>query len=158
MNNTLYPIRLHRHPRGIFWAMAAAAIAVLTGTAFGGLVAHYRFDNSLNDETGNHNATLRDPLEVPLYDVGKIGQAVLIDSPGTSLEAANPGTIELSQEFSIAAWVNTIASGERCLIYKGNPSAWVTGNKQFNLYGGGDLGANGLFFHTQGQGAFGTSF
>ncbi|MCL5098415.1 MAG: immunoglobulin domain-containing protein [Candidatus Omnitrophica bacterium] len=144
--------------RAIILGAAILSVLVLSATLVSaGLVAHYRFDNSLNDETGRYNASLRDPLEIPLYDVGISGQSILIDSESSSLEV-DPGMIELSQDFTICAWVNTSKGGEVCVLYKGPAAGFAEKSRQFNVYGGEVYGGNGIFFFTGDSGAFGSTW
>ena len=124
-------------------------------------MAHLKFDDSLNDETGNHNGTVLAAATgaTPAFDVGKIGKAVLIDGYDVVVELANPSTIDLAADFSIVAWVKTTATGERVVLFKGSPdNPWRAPNRQFNLLDGGPGPVNGPFLYAEGQGAYGTSF
>lgn len=122
------------------------------------LVGHFKFNGSLNDETGNHNGTLRDSLETPLYVPGISGDALQIDTVGSSVECANPTAFVLSHDFTIAAWVKTTKAGEVLVVYKGPRDAYGAKSRQFEVYGGGGLGGKGEFIHTGDSGAYGTSF
>ena len=122
------------------------------------LVGHFRFNGNLQDETGNHNGELRDPAQTLRFEPGKSADALRVDSPETSVECANPTTFELSQDFTIAAWVKTTEEGEVLVVYKGPKFTYAAKSRQFELYGGGGLGGNGIFMHTGDSGAYGTSF
>src|SRR5206468_7257279 len=98
-------------------------------------VAHFKFENSLNDETGNHNGSLRDPLEIALFAPGKVGNALQIDSTGASVECANPTNFDMGRSFSICAWVNTTKGGEVLVVYKGPRANFASKSRQFEVYG-----------------------
>ncbi|MCL5098416.1 MAG: immunoglobulin domain-containing protein [Candidatus Omnitrophica bacterium] len=148
--------------RSIMLAAVALGVATLAvGNASAALVAHFRFNDTLNDETGNHNGHMRTEGWEPAFEPGKNGNAIRIDSVDSAVELANPATLDFSQSFTIAAWIKTAATGERIIVYKGNADAWGQGgdpSKQFQMYGGDGFGTAGLFFHSQTSGAFGTSF
>jgi hypothetical protein len=130
----------------LFKAMIVGLAGIAVSPVPAGLVAHYRFDDSINDATGKYHAQLRDPLEIPLYEEGKSGKAVLIDSAGTSLQV-DASLIQLNQDFTIAAWVKTLKGGEVCVLYKGpaasfgllsrNPVGFEILQKSFDRSGGG---------------------
>ena len=108
------------------------------------LVAHLKFDDNLNDQTGNHNGTVVGAVtgSIPAFDVGKIGKAVSIDGADVAVDLANPGTIDLGVDFTLALWFNsTSGAAENVLFYKGNPTSFGAGAKQFDHTGGGSLGA-----------------
>jgi hypothetical protein len=156
MKNMIYRLR-----SAVFTTAVAGVVTMAASTVSAGLIAHFRFNGTLNDEKGNHHGRLRDEFGVPLFEPGKHGDALRIESVATSVELANPNTIDFSRNFTIAAWVKTTATGERIVIYKGDPDSFGRAgdpSKQFQVYGGGGFGGPGLFFHSAGSGAFGTSF
>ncbi|MCL5097647.1 MAG: hypothetical protein M1608_08985 [Candidatus Omnitrophica bacterium] len=146
-------------------AVIGVILAIGANPVSGALLAHFTFNDNLDDETGNHNATLRDSTQTALFEPGITGNAVVVHGAATSLDLANPGTVDLGSSFTISAWVNYMADGERCVVFKGTPSSWGAGNKQFNVFAGGTMGGNGLFIYGEVQtaeerstAAFGTSF
>lgn len=126
------------------------------------LVAHLKFDDNLNDQTGNHNGTVVGAVtgSIPAFDVGKIGKAVSIDGADVAVDLANPGTIDLGVDFTLALWFNsTSGAAENVLFYKGNPTSFGAGAKQFDHTGGGVAGGGpGLFIYNEGGGAIGAGW
>jgi len=126
------------------------------------LVAHLKFDDNLNDQTGNHNGTVVGAVtgSIPAFDVGKIGKAVSIDGADVAVDLANPVTIDLGVDFTLALWFNsTSGAAENVLFYKGNPTSFGAGAKQFDHTGGGVAGGGpGLFIYNEGGGAIGAGW
>lgn len=92
----------------------------LLSTANADLVAHYRFDGDLRDETGQHDGRPIDPNLAPSFAPGRVGSAVVIERLNAGIEAANPLAIDFSRDFTIAAWVNVGCYYAECpVLFKG---------------------------------------
>ena len=153
--------------RFILGIAIASGLAMSTNTASAGLIAHWKFDDSLKDETGNHNGEPIDADTGVFYEDGLVGSGALsITGHTEAVQVENHETIELSGAFTISAFVKTAGgAGEQMVLYQGSVKGFGNGgddSKQFELYGGGGLnaadGENGAFFHSAQSGAFGSSW
>src|SRR4051794_35162630 len=100
--------------------LASGWVFATTSTmSLGELTAHYRFNDTLTDETGKHNASMAGS---PEFDAGKEGSAVSITAADQILTLANPQTLDFGLDFTVAAWVQTTHPGEQVLIYRGDPA------------------------------------
>jgi len=71
--------------------------------ASGGLVAHYTFETDASDSTGNGNdGTINGAINT----AGKIGNGLLFDGMDDYIEIPNDSTLQISDELTIAAWIN----------------------------------------------------
>lgn len=128
---------------------ATAMLAALAIPSNAGLVAHYRFNDTLDDETGAHNGTTG---ESPAFDTGVAGNALVLGSPDTIVDLSNPQSLEFGKDFTVAAWVQTTHPGEEVVIYRGDPDHFVAPALQFNVQ------AAKIFLYGADQGNFGSSF
>ena len=91
------------------------AIIIVIGVNFGffdkitgnviaekGLVAHYSFENNVNDITGNGHDALGVPYAAK-YDYGRVGLALDFDKEGTYVIIRNKESLNL-QEFTLSFW------------------------------------------------------
>lgn len=133
--------------------LTALLLAALP-SAHAGLVAHYRFDGDLKDATGQHNGRPVDPKLAPSFAPGRAGSAVVIERANAGIEAANPSAIDLSRDFTIAAWVNVGCYFAECpVLFKGRPGKTTAPDKFFGLFGW-----DGLQIYGEGQGEWITNF
>lgn len=114
-----------------------------------GLVAHLRFDGSLNDETGNHHGASQ---ETPGFDLGKDGEALVLGSVESVVELANPQALEFGKDFSVAVWIQTTHGGEEVVLYRGDPDHFTSPALQLNVQ------AARFFLYGADQGSFGAGF
>ena len=134
----------------LFTALAGGLIlATSSMTTFAGLVAHYQFNDTLDDQTGGHNGTIAGTAS---YDAGKDGDALSIQAADSLVDLANPQTLEFGNDFTISAWVQTSHPGEQVVIYRGDPAHFVAPALQLNVQGAG------FFIYGADQGGFGASF
>ena len=100
-------------------------LAVLAGSlvfansstlTLGGLVAHFRFNDTLNDENGNHNGTM---AATPSFEAGEDGNALSITDADSIVQLANPQTLEFGKDFTVSAWVQTLHPGEQVVLWRG---------------------------------------
>ncbi|MCL5099486.1 MAG: LamG domain-containing protein, partial [Candidatus Omnitrophica bacterium] len=146
--------RIGKQQNWLHLSVVVAGLVFLTaGSVPGALEAHYRFNGNLRDETGRHDGKLCDPKSSPRFDLGKSGEALIIDSFGSAVEVANPGGIDLSRDFTIAAWINTVFAQEEVVVFKGHANGFKVPDKQFNLMGG-----QGPFIYAEDQGQWGASY
>jgi len=82
-----------------------------------GLVAHYEFEGTANDSSGNgrNGAAIGDPIFV----AGKVGQAISLDGIGDYVEITGYKGILGPNAFSITAWIRTTLSEEQQIVYYG---------------------------------------
>lgn len=66
----------------------------------GALVAHYKFEGNVNDDTGSNNATA---YGSPVYGVGKIASAIAMD--GVDDYVKLPNNVASSKDITITSWV-----------------------------------------------------
>lgn len=66
----------------------------------GALVAHYKFENNANDDTGVNNATA---YGTPTYGVGKIASAIAMDGADDYVQL--PNNVASSNDITITSWV-----------------------------------------------------
>ena len=79
---------------------------LLAAPAHADLVAHLRFDGDLKDASGRHDGRPVDPKLAPAFAPGRVGSAVVIEKINAGIELANPSSIDLNRDFTIATWVN----------------------------------------------------
>lgn len=127
----------------------AALLAIWSAPAQGGLVAWLKFDDSLTDQTGQHDGSSQ---ATPTYDVGKDGNALVFTSADDTVELANPPTLNLGEDFSVAAWVQTTHGGEEVVLYRGDPAHFDSPALQLNAQG------PKFFLYGADQGSFGASY
>ena len=104
--------------------IAVVLFVAMASTADAGLLASWRFENNLNDSSGNGRTLRPNPKT---YDTGLIGQALDMDGigPNTVEQGTDPGAIDDnafdfgSGDFTISLWAlfNDL-SGEQNLIEK----------------------------------------
>ena len=156
--------RQKRSGRRFLLTLCLFAAACSTQAQLIGNVAHWKFNDGLNDETGNHNGSMVDPSQSPTYVPGVDADCLQIFNQGTAVECANPNTFLRAHSFTMSVWFNATASGgngEILLIWKGSKVKWgLPGGTQFEAYtGGGNVGAgNGIFIYTTDCGAFGENY
>ncbi|MEO8428614.1 MAG: LamG-like jellyroll fold domain-containing protein [Verrucomicrobiota bacterium] len=136
----------------LFTLSVVGFLSVAPGSATAALVARFRFDGSLNDETGNHNGATFGGGTAD-FDTGESGQALVVASAGDAIEVANPATLDFGNDFTISAWVNSAHQGEQVVAYRGDAAHFAAPTLQFNLQG-----AKGFFIYGEGQGSFGANF
>lgn len=118
--------------------IAALVLATLgqCSTANAGLAAHFRFDGTVADETGQHPGSL---MGTANYVAGVVGQALNFPWNGANqaafVELANPTAIDLGKDFSISAWLRTTAQGVRVFLAKTDTNGWAFPGKQFMVNG-----------------------
>src|SRR4051812_29025170 len=106
--------------------------ATTSTISLGELVAHYRFNDTLTDETGQHSASM---AGLPEFDAGQEGSALSISTADHILKLANPQTLDFGKDFTVAAWVQTTHPGEQVLIYRGDPAHFAGPALQVNVQG-----------------------
>jgi hypothetical protein len=136
----------------VFTSSVVGVWSMATGSATAALVAHFRFDGSLSDETGNHNGATLDS-GAATFDTGESGQALVVASAGDAIEVANPATLDFGNDFTISAWVNSGSAGEQVVVYRGDAAHFAVPALQFSLQRG-----KGFFIYGEGQGSFGADF
>ena len=106
-----------------------------------GLVAHYEFEGTANDSSGNgRNGTA---MGDPIFVAGKIGQAISLDGIGDYVEITGYKGILGANPFSISAWIRTTLPEEQQIVYYGTN---VNGQRcEFRVDDTGDvrMGAGG---------------
>src|SRR5208283_2223102 len=105
--------------RGIVVLAIVSALLCMPWPVSAMLVAHYTFDNTIADTTGNHPGTL---FGTTNYVPGVVGQALdfSLNSQGqpTYVELANPATINFGADFSISLWLKTTAQNQQDFLSK----------------------------------------
>jgi len=139
------------------WAFVLGNLFVVAARpTYADLKAHYRFDGDLNDATGQHHGRPCDPRVAPTFDLGRSGDALLIESANAGVEVAGPEAIDFSRDFTIAVWVRAYLGScpyERTILFKGHSDGFTHPDKHFSLFGD-----KGILIYAGGQGAWGTSF
>jgi hypothetical protein len=139
------------------WAFVLTSVFVVaTQPTYAGLKAHYRFDGDLNDAAGKHHARPVDPKVAPTFELGRCGDALLIERANAGIEVTSPEAIDFSRDFTIAAWVNTRLAScpyERTILFKGHREGFTHPDKHLSLFGD-----KGILLYAGGQGGWGTSF
>ena len=87
-----------------------------------GLVAHYQFENNVQDSAGsdhgtNHGAT---------FVEGKLGTALHFDGVDDYMEVPDSGVLRLTTPFTLEAWVHP--EGEGSETNRNNPIIWKLGS------------------------------
>jgi hypothetical protein len=136
----------------LFTSSVFGVLTMATGSATAALVAHFRFDGGLTDETGNHTGATLDGGAAN-FDTGESGQALVLAAAGDAIEVANPGALDFGNDFTISTWVNSGYPGEQVVVYRGDAAHFAAPALQFNLQG-----TKGFFIYGEGQGSFGASF
>lgn len=134
----------------------ASLLFVATRPVSADLMAHYRFDGDLKDAAGQHHGKPVDPKVESAFGWGVCGDALLVKSANAGVEVTHPAAIDLSCDFSVAAWVNTrFGSGpyERTILFKGHRDGFASPDKHFSVFGD-----KGILLYAGGQGSWGTSF
>lgn len=130
------------------------ALLLLPLAARADLVAHFRFDGNLTDSTGQHDGRPVDATLAPRFAPGRVGDAVVIERANAGIEAANPATIDLGRDFTIAAWVHVGCYYAECpVLFKGRADKTAAPDRFFGLFG-----VDGLQIHGEGQGEWITNF
>jgi len=127
---------------------------LLAAPAHADLVAHLRFDGDLKDASGRHDGRPVDPKLAPAFAPGRVGSAVVIEKINAGIELANPSSIDLNRDFTIATWVNAgNYYAEMPVLFKGRPDKTTEPDKAFGLFGW-----DGLSIHGEGQGEWISNF
>jgi len=139
------------------WAFVLASLFVVASRpAYADLKAHFRFDGDLNDVTGQHHGKPVDPKVAPTFDLGRCGDALLVESAIAGVEVTSPEAIDFSRDFAIAVWVSAHLGScpyERTILFRGHSDGFAHPDKHFSLFGD-----KGILFYAGGQGSWGTSF
>jgi hypothetical protein len=135
-----------------FTILLGAVILMLPGipfTASADLVAHYTFDNTVADTTGNHPGTL---TGTATYVPGVAGQALQFDGTTNFVTLANPTGINFGNDYSISVWIQTTTAGEGTILSKTVTAGWRYPGKQWLARNGG------LYNDANGMGGFQANF
>ena len=92
------------------------AVMVMTASAHGALVAQWRFDGNLNDQTGNHNATVAGGgAGFPSYTTGQDGTpngALVLDGSNDYLTTGSDSNgLSMGGNFTAMGWIYSNALG-----------------------------------------------
>jgi hypothetical protein len=127
---------------------------LLAAAAHADLVAHLRFDGDLKDAAGRHDGRPVDAKLAPAFALGRVGSAVVIEKINAGIELANPSSIDLNRDFTIATWVNAgNYYAEMPVLFKGRPDKTTEPDKAFGLFGWDGLSVQG-----EGQGEWISNF
>ena len=139
-----------RQRRAIVVLAIVSALLSRPCPALADLVAHYTFDNTVADTTGNHPGTL---FGTTNYVPGVVGQALdfSLNSQGqpTYVELANPSTINFGQDFSISLWLKTTVQNQQDFLSKNITNGWAFPGKQFMTWNNellADINSSGDFY------------
>lgn len=119
-----------RGPRCQTVASAAVVVALATclmPVAEAGLIAHWAFQDNVNDSTGSYNAT---PVNSPTYASGVIGQAISLNGVNQAATVPNMGTYPNA---TVSVWVNTRdanSPGSQAIFHN---TAYTNGTPHFLL-------------------------
>lgn len=106
-------------------------VLILVGSASADLVAHWEFNEGsgsvARDKSGNgHDGTING---TPRWVRGKIGGALEFD--GSNYVDIPSGVTDLSESFTITAWIKTSRIGMCILSKSDGNTAWGSQEKQF---------------------------
>ena len=105
---------------------AVAKVEVFTGAISQDLVAHLKFEDTLDDSSGKGNAG--SPVGGPTFTPGKIGKAIHLAAAGDYVSLAAPTDLNFGTEtsFSISMWAK---------LTEWSDDASLIGNKDWNSGG-----------------------
>jgi hypothetical protein len=115
-------------------ALSLLAGLLLAAPAHADLVAHLRFDGDLKDASGRHDGRPVDAKLAPAFAPGRVGGAVVIEKINAGIELADPSSIDLSRDFTIATWINVgNYYAEMPVLFKGRTDLTAEPDKFFGL-------------------------
>jgi len=110
-----------------------------------GMVSHWRLDGDANDSVGNNDGTV---YGNSVWTTGQVNGALYFDGVGDYVDCGNDSSLNLTNNFSIAAWFNLDNTGPVLLICKGNVPAYESGGAYSILC----IPSNGIFaFYVRGS-------
>ncbi len=116
--------------------IAATLLSAPAPEARAGLVAYYKLDGSVADETGRHPGTL---FGTTNFVAGRAGQALNFSlnaqSQPTYMDLASPGLLDFGKDFSVSLWLKTTSTSQRVFLSKAATNIWSYPGKQFMTSG-----------------------
>ena len=89
-----------------------------------GMDSHWKFDGNAYDSAGGNDGTV---YGNPVWTIGQLGGALDLDGAGDYVNCGNDSSLNLTNNFSISAWLNLDNAGPEILLCKGNVPAYFAG-------------------------------
>jgi len=89
-----------------------------------GIVAHWKLDGNAADPVGGNHGIVHGN---PVWTIGQFDGALYFDGDGDYVDCGNDSSLNLTNNFSISAWLNSDNTGPVLPICKGNVPAWESG-------------------------------
>ncbi|MHC4890517.1 MAG: LamG-like jellyroll fold domain-containing protein, partial [Planctomycetota bacterium] len=86
--------------------------------------SHWKFDGNAYDSAGGNQGTV---YGNPVWTIGQLGGALDLDGAGDYVNCGNDSSLNLTNNFSISAWLNLDSAGPEMLLCKGNVPAYFPG-------------------------------
>ncbi|MHC4110494.1 MAG: lamin tail domain-containing protein [Planctomycetota bacterium] len=99
------------------------------------VVAHWRLDGNAAETVGGNHGTV---YGNPVWTIGQLDGALRFEGDGDYVDCGNDNSLNLSNNFSIAAWFRVDSNAAAEIICKGNTNAFSPGGAYNIFYNGID--------------------